>query len=118
MRRCHHTVIPRRHHDRQLAPEGDQNMNHPFQSKTPAWMSGSDIGTEAWPGLWHELEPDEDGVVAQPAPRRLSDPGRLTSGLEPSRASDSYFLCHPDLCLAESRLLESPVQRGRSCLRC
>lgn len=81
-------------------------------------MPQGELILEEWSG-WHlEREPSEEGIEAQPSLRRLSDPSRLTSGLVPNRAIDSYFLCHPDLYLAESQLLESLPQRGRSCLRC
>ena len=99
-------------------------MNHPCNRQESIWhqesiwMSQGELALEEWPGWRPELEPYEEGIEAQPALWRLSDPCRLTSGLKPGQATDSYFLCHPDLYLAESRLLESLPQRGRSCLRC
>ncbi len=93
-------------------------MNHPFNHQESIWMPQGELGLEMWPGWRPEVEPYEDGSGEPPALRRQNNPGRLASGLEPSRATDSYFLCHPDLCLAGSQLLEPRLQRGRSCLRC
>ena len=81
-------------------------------------MSQGELALEEWPGWRPELEPYEEGIEAQPALWRLSDPCRLTSGLKPGQATGSHFLWHPGLYLAVGRLLGSLPQRGRSCLRC